>query len=400
MTVRRRGPRRHCVEGGIDKRLWIDRRPARSCPKCGGALKETEERRRAIKAGFATQKECEAAMNKLLVAVEEQSYTPPTKASVREYLTKEWLPAVKATIRPTTFRSYEQHVMCHIAPHIGSVKLQKITGSQINALYAKLAEEGKADGKTGLSPRTIHHVHTCLHKACKDAVRWGRLPRNPVEAADPPSTKGAGIEMKTWNAKQLKAFLAAAKDDRLSPVCHLLAMTGMRRGEACGLRWDDVDLEASRLSVRRALIPHGNGVIVSEPKTIKGRRSIALDPGTIEVLKAQAQQQLVDQAEKAEAWRDSGYVFTKESGEPVHPQMVSRGFAQAIAAAKLPQIRLHDLRHTHATLALQAGIHPKVVSERLGHATIAITLDTYSHAIPAMQEEAAALIAGLVFAGT
>ena len=112
--------------------------------------------------------------------------------------------------------------------------------------------------------------------------------------------------MKTWNAKQLKAFLAAAKDDRLSPLCHLLAMTGMRRGEACGLRWDDVDLEAGRLSVRRALIPHGDGVIVSEPKTAKGRRSIALDPGTIEVLKAQAQRQLDDQAEKAEAWSDTG----------------------------------------------------------------------------------------------
>ena len=139
-------------------------------------------------------------------------------------------------------------------------------------------------------------------------------------------------------------------------------------------------------------------MIVSEPKTAKGRRSIALDPGTIEVLKAQAQRQLVDQAEKAEAWSDSGYVFTKETGEPWHPQMVSRAFAQAIAAAKLPEIRLHDLRHTHATLALQAGIHPKVVSERLGHATVSITLDTYSHAIPAMQEEAAALIAGLVFA--
>jgi len=175
-------------------------------------------------------------------------------------------------------------------------------------------------------------------------------------------------------------------------------MTGMRRGEACGLRWDDVDLEASRLSVRRALIPHGNGVIVSEPKTIKGRRSIALDPGTIEVLKAQAQRQLDDQAERAETWSDTGYVFTKDDGEPVHPQSVSRAFAQAIAAAKLPEIRLHDLRHTHAALALQAGIHPKVVSERLGHVTISITLDTYSHAIPAMQEEAAALIAGLVFA--
>ncbi len=132
-----------------EKRFWVERRPLASCPKCDGVLKETEERRRAIKAGFATQKECQAAMNKLLVAVEEQSYTAPTKASVREYLTKEWLPAVKATIRPTTYRSYEQHVVCHINPHIGSVKLRKLTGSQINALYAKLAEEGKKDGKTG-----------------------------------------------------------------------------------------------------------------------------------------------------------------------------------------------------------------------------------------------------------
>jgi integrase len=173
-------------------------------------------------------------------------------------------------------------------------------------------------------------------------------------------------------------------------------MTGMRRGEVCGLCWDDVDLEAGRLAVRRALIPHGSGVIISEPKTAKGRRSIALDPGTVEALKTQAQRQLADQGEKGAAWSDSGYVFTKESGEPWHPQMVSRAFHQALVAAKLPEIRLHDLRHTHATLALRAGVHPKVVSERLGHATIAITLDTYSHAIPAMQEEAAALIAGLV----
>ncbi len=247
---------------------------------------------------------------------------------------------------------------------------------------------------------SIHHVHTCLHKACKDAIRWGRLSRNPVEAADPPRGKGEGeTEKKTWNAKQLKAFLESTTGDRLSPLYHLLAMTGMRRGEGCGLRWEDVDLEAGRLSVRRALIPHGDGVIVSEPKTAKGRRSIALDPGTIEALKAQAQRQLADQEEWGEAWVDSGYVFTKEEGAPFHPQSVSRGFERAVKSAHLPVIRLHDLRHTHATLALRAGIHPKVVSERLGHATIAITLDTYSHAIPAMQEEAAALIAGLVFAG-
>src|SRR5665811_1150184 len=139
-----------------NRRFWIERRPKESCPKCGGALRETEERRRETKAGFATRKECQAAMNKLLVAVEQQSYTSPTKASVKEYLVKEWLPAVKATIRPSTHNSYVQHVECHIAPHIGSVKLAKLTGSQVNALYAKLAESGAKSGKKGLSPCLLY----------------------------------------------------------------------------------------------------------------------------------------------------------------------------------------------------------------------------------------------------
>jgi len=384
-----------------NKRLWIERRPKESCPKCEGVLRETEERRRETKSGFATQKECQAAMNKLLVAVEQHNYAAPTKASVKAYLKKEWLPAVKATIRPSTYNSYVQHVDCHIVPHIGTVKLQKLSGSQVNALYAKLAESGRKDGKTGLSPMTIHHVHACLHKACKDAVRWGHISRNPLDSADPPRKKGDGSkEMRTWSKEQLRAFLQSVADERLSPLWHTIAMTGMRRGEAIGLRWSDVDLEAGRLSVRRALIPSGREVIVSEPKTIKGRRVIAIDPGTVEVLKAQAARQLDEQKEWDEAWIETGLVFTLENGEALDPESVSRYWRQAVKKAMLPTIRLHDLRHTHATLALQAGIHPKVVSERLGHATISITLDTYSHAIPAMQEEAAALIAGLVFAGS
>jgi predicted RNA-binding Zn-ribbon protein involved in translation (DUF1610 family) len=182
-----------------NKRFWIERRPKDSCPNCGGVLKETEERRRETKAAFATQKECQAAMNKLLVAVEQHNYTAPTKASAREYLTKEWLPAVKATIRPSTYNSYVQHVECHIVPHIGMVKLQKLSGSQVNALYAKLAETGMKDGKKGLSPMTIHHVHSCLHKACKDAVRWGHISRNPLDAADPPRKQGKDSkETRTW----------------------------------------------------------------------------------------------------------------------------------------------------------------------------------------------------------
>jgi integrase len=381
-----------------NRRFWVERRPKASCPACGGELRETDERRRETKAGYATQKECQAAMNKLLVAVEQQTYSAPTKATVRQYLIKEWLPAVKATIRPSTYYSYVQHVECHIAPHIGAVKLQKLSGSQINALYAKLAESGKTDGKHGLSPQTIHHVHACLHKACKDAVRWGQLSRNPLDAADPPKTKGDGTkEMKTWTKEQLKAFLEAVADERLSPLWHVIAMTGMRRGETIGLRWSDVDLEAGRLSVRRALIPVNREVVVSEPKTAKGRRVIAIDPGTVEVLKGQAARQLDEQRKWDQAWIETGLVFTAENDAALDPESVGRYWRQAVKKTMLPTIRLHDLRHTHATLALQAGVHPKVVSERLGHATVSITLDTYSHAIPAMQEEAAALIAGLVF---
>src|SRR5664280_1389268 len=382
-----------------NKRFWIERRAKEGCPKCGSTLRETEKRRRETKAGFATQKECQGAMNKLLVAVDQQSYSVPTRASIREYLTKEWLPAVKSTIRPSTYNSYVQHVECHIVPHIGTVKLQKLSGSQVNALYSKLADTGRKDGKTGLSAMTIHHVHACLHKACKDAVRWGHISRNPLDAADPPRKKGDGAkEMQTWTKEQLKAFLDSVARDRLSPLWHTIAMTGMRRGEAIGLRWSDVDLENARLSVRRALIPTNREVVVSEPKTAKGRRVIALEPGTVEVLKRQAARQLHEQTRADDDWVETDLVFTQKRGQPLDPESVSRYFRQAVKQSMLPPIRLHDLRHTHATLALQAGIHPKVVSGRLGHATISITLDTYSHAIPAMQEEAAALIAHLVFA--
>ncbi len=382
---------------GCGRRFWVERRPKATCPKCGAKLIETEERRRQTKSGFTTSKEAQAALNKVLVSVEEKTYAPPTKLTLREYLKSEWLPGIEATVRPSTFRSYKQHVECHICPHIGSVRLQKLSGSQINALYAKLALSGKKDGKSGLSPLTIRHVHAVLHRALKDAVRWERLMRNPIAAADPPSIRGDGTkELKTWDAKQLKAFLEATREERLSPLWHLLAMTGLRRGEALGLRWEDVDLENGRLAVRRALIPNGAVVVVSEPKTARGRRTVALDPETVEALRRQAAQQLEDQASKKK-WTDTGLVFTKEDGEAWHPEVITRFFQQAVKRSKLPRIRLHDLRHTHATLALRAGIHPKVVSERLGHATISITLDTYSHAIPAMQEEAAVRIAELVF---
>ena len=169
---------------------------------------------------------------------------------------------------------------------------------------------------------------------------------------------------------QVRAFLESTRNDRLHPLWRCSAMTGMRRGEVLGLKWEDIDFEAGRLSVRRSLIPLGGDVIVSEPKTARGRRSIALDPETVEVLKAQAAHQLAEQQQFGEAWTDSGYICTKEDGKPYHPEVVSRYFRQAVRAPSCPRSGPHDLRHTHATLALRAGIHPKVVSERLGHATV------------------------------
>jgi integrase/ribosomal protein L37E len=404
--IRRRSP--HSYEYIVDvgsasaqrcqrcgKRFWVERQPKERCPSCGGGLIETEERRRETKAGYPTRKECQAAMAKVLVAVEEKTYVVSTTITVREFLQKEWLPSIRSTIRPTTYRSYVQHVECHIVPHIGNVKLERLGGATINSLYAKLAQSGKKNGRSGLSALSIRHVHAVLHRALKDAVRWGRLSRNPIESADPPRVNGSGHEMRTWTAEQLAAFLAATRDDRLHALWHLLALTGLRRGEALALTWDEVDLEGGSLSVRRALIPNGREVVVCEPKTARGRRVVALDPGTVEVLKGQAARQLVEQA-TAESWTDMGLIFTRGDGEALHPEVVSRFFRQAVKKAALPTIRLHDLRHTHATLALRAGIHPKVVSERLGHATVSVTLDTYSHAIPAMQEEAAVRIAGLV----
>jgi integrase len=236
-----------------------------------------------------------------------------------------------------------------------------------------------------------------LHRALKDAVRWGVLGRNPIEAADPPRISHAR-EMKTWSAEQLEAFLDFTADERLYALWQLLGLTGMRRGEACGLRWCDCDLKQGRVAIRRALVPIAHTVLVSEPKTARGKRSIALDERTVAVLRTHAARQLAER-ECAKEWTETGLVFTRTDGQALPPNSVSRCFVRSVGRAKLPAIRLHDLRHSHATLALRAGIHPKVLSERLGHATVAITLDTYSHAIPAMQEEAATRIAELVFVG-
>ena len=247
-----------------------------------------------------------------------------------------------------------------------------------------------------LSATTVRHIHASLHRALRDAVRWGWTMRNSADQADPPK-RSRSSTMRTWKAEEVKAFLSHVGDDRLHTAWLLLATTGMRRGEALGLRWDDLDLEDGWASTNQSLISVGYAIELSEPKTQRGRRRVALDATTAAALRDHRTRQLEECMAWGPAWENTGNVFVREDGSPIHPDAFSKQFNSRVATAGLPRIRLHDLRHTHATLALQAGIHPRVVSERLGHATIAITLDTYSHAIPAMEKAAADQVAALVF---
>lgn len=271
----------------------------------------------------------------------------------------------------------------------GGRRLQSLTPAMLNRLYGELGEH--------LAPRTIRGVHTVLRQALADAVAWQRLPRNPADRAKPPSLASLDeIPPRTWSARQLDDFLEHVRGDRLYAAWRVLAMTGLRRGELLGLSWDAVDLDTGRLAITRTLIEGKGAPRFSEPKTKRGRRSVALDPTTVEVLREHRQRQLDERLDWGPAYRDHGLVFAREDGTPIWPRTFSRSFDHHVRDAGLPKVRLHDLRHTHATLALEAGVHPKVVQERLGHSTIAITLDVYSHAIPGTEEDAAAKIAALL----
>jgi integrase len=338
--------------------------------------------------GFRTKRDAERARVELLASIEHGTYCAPSRLTLAAFLRDQWLPGLKAQVRPGTWAEHRSKVETHIIPAVGQVALQRLTPGHLNGVYAALLERG-------LSRRTVLHVHATVRRALADATRWNLTARNVALQASPPSP--ARPEMRTWTAEQLRQFLEHVADDRLSAMWLLAASTGMRRGEVVGLRWADVDLDAARLAVRQTRVTVGHQVHVNEPKTAKGRRSIALDPATVEALRGHRRQQLAERLAWGPSWADSGLVFVRENGQPLHPREVTRAFSRHVLAAGLPVLPLHGLRHTHATLALQAGVHPKVVQERLGHASISITLDTYSHAVPALEEQAAATVARLVF---
>jgi integrase len=267
----------------------------------------------------------------------------------------------------------------------------------LNRLYAQLLKDGRKDGNGGLSPRTVILVHSTIHKALATAVKQRLLQRNPADDAERPG-QAHRPEMRVWTAAQLRSFLDHVRDDPLGPAITLAATTGLRRGEVLGLRWGRVDLDAGRVSIAETLVTVDYEVQASTPKTARSRRTVALDAGTVQVLHTQRARQLAQRLELGLGRPGADdYVFSQPDGSPIHPNGFSDRFDRLVSASGLPRLTVHGLRHTWASLALQAGIPAKVVADRLGHSSISVTLDTYSHLLPGLQEDAANRVADLVF---
>lgn len=421
-----------------------------------GVDPQTGKRRQRSRSGFRTKAAAQEVLNESLSALSSGAYVTPHRQTVAEFL-DEWLETRRSQLRASTWATYRRYCHTHLVPRIGSVRLVDLDAGHISAMYADMLSTGrrpvrhgrptevaetavslKAAGLTwsqvadrlgarfpdegpftrhsaaalarrhqeatepieqsnGLSARTVTQAATILKRALKDAVRWGRLVRNPADAVDPPRRQ-LRPELAVWDAETLSEFLsrAEAEGDRLAALWEFMASTGVRRGEALGLRWCDVDLDAGVAAIVRTLVTVAHTPTVSEPKTAAGRRPVRLDAHTVSVLRTHRRHQLAERAllglgrPPADAT-----VFAGPDGEALHPDRVSREFQRRCERWGLPRLPLHGLRHTWATLAMRNGVHPRVVQERLGHSSIAVTLGTYSHVAPVMHEEAAELVAGL-----
>jgi integrase len=307
------------------------------------------------------------------------------KMTVAEYLDRWLSDSARGTVRRSTYNSYERQLRRYVYPTLGHLPLKKLTELHVQGLYRSMQDRG-------LSARTVRYTHAVLHRALKQAIRWKYIPRNPCDPADPPKVQRD--EMRPLDQEQAQRLLDTAKasgpngePDRFHALYVLAVHTGMRPGELLALKWEDVDLEAGILSINRTLSMAGE---FAAPKTAKSRRRIQLTVGSVAALRAHRKRQLEQRMRLSSLWRDHGLVFPSTVGTPLYHRNLSRAFKDLLERASLPEtIRLYDLRHTCATLLLARNVHPKYVQELLGHASITLTLDTYSHVLPGMNSAAA-----------
>lgn len=356
----------------------------------------TGQRRQRRRRGFANQADAADALADVLRAVESGgAYLDASQLTCAEYF-DHWLSTLPhAGIKTRTISDYRNELRRYVTPHIGNITLQRLTPLHLEDLYRLLMEKGGRKGRP-LSATTVRRVHMVIRKAIGDAERKGVLQRNVARLATKPSIAQLDLEKAAWTPDELSTFLDAAKDHELYPLFRLVALTGIRRGEACGLQWPDVDLVAGVVHIRRTLAVVDGSPRVEPPKSRRSRRVIDIDDQTADILRAHRKQQREQAAELGQSWQDTDYVFTTVIGTPQHPDNVGKLFAKLVDSLDVKPLRLHGLRHTHATHLLAAGINARVVSERLGHADVGFTLQVYGHVLPGQQREAAEAAARLV----
>ena len=354
----------------------------------------TGGRRQVRRRGFPSRREAQTALTLLLASVQQGSFVKRDRLTVEAYLSQ-WMEGLPTSGRSvSTVSSYGHNLRLHVVPYVGGLALQDLAPQDLDRLYQRLTTSGRRNGgSSGLALRTVRYVHTILSVALSDAVKKGVLARNPAKAATPPSAKSSRApEMEWWRPEELATFLDQTAAHELGLVFRLAGVTGMRRGELLGLRWSDVDLAAAVLTVRRQLASTDYQVRFDEPKTERGRRRIDIDPGTVTALAAARREVL---SLRAQTGRDDP-VFVREDGRSWHPETLSRTFDRLILGAGLPRIRFHDLRHTHVAHLISANVDALTISRRLGHASVAFTLDRYGHLFDQAGADAAQAVVRLL----
>jgi integrase len=348
------------------------------------------------KGGFKTKGAAQKHLNAVLAKVDQGTWRPDKPLSVRELLVAQWLAAQRAReLRPTTIAGYENAINQWILPHIGGVRVAALTPEIVVDLMSTLRSEKTANGRQGLSARSVQLAVGVLKSACAWAVTAELIGRNPIAGVRRP--RSVTPVMRAWTEAEARLFLEATKEDRLGWMWALLLARGLRRGEVCGLKWSAVDLDAGTLRIEHTRTTVKGEAVSSLPKTGAGRRSISIDARLVALLRAHRRRQAAERLAAGPAYEDNGYLVADELGNPYHPDTISGWFDARVAQVDVPRIRLHDCRHTAASLMLAAGTPVKVVSELLGHANVVVTLQVYQHLMPGMAEEAgAALSASLL----
>jgi integrase len=341
---------------------------------------ETGKRKQKWFSGFKTKREAERAMAEKVAEVSRGEYIEPSTMEVKEFFHMWLKEEVKPNRSDATFDLYKSFTNQHIIPGLGGIPLNKLTTIHVHQFLNALSEKG-------VSHTTSKYILRTVKVALNWALNMQLIPKNPAANLQV-SAQQSGTGIKVWSREEVNHFLKAARNSKFYAAFYLAVTTGMRIGEILGLKWEDVDLDRGVVSIRRILQRTSAGIkLVDQTKTAHSRRSVNISPTTVDVLKSHQVKQKEEMIRYN--YRDADLVFTSRNGNPIEPRNLRVYFKKIAKQVDLPLIRFHDLRHTHATLLLQQGVHPKIVSERLGHASISMTLDTYSHVIPSMQKEAA-----------